>query len=1129
MEVTNSTESPAVAAPWESTGLNRDAHWTGRLGFSLIVTLFVASGLSSLIYQVVWTRLLVLVFGSTTFATATVLAVFMGGLALGSYLAGRVGDRIKRPFLWYGILELIIGAWATLVPLLFDAAVPVYRLAWQQFHLSVLPFSLLRFMMAAIILIVPTTCMGATLPLLARFVTTSLDFVGKRVGTLYAANTLGAVGGAMLAGFALLPSIGLEATTLLAALLNLILCGVVLLLAPRLERMRGPILESEETGAPGPLPISIKVAILAFAVSGAAAMIYEVGWTRTLLMVIGSSTYAFTVMLSTFLVGIFLGSLICARLVDKAREPLAWFAMLEFLVCLLGLCGIMAFNLLPWWNLSINAAFPNDANRVLLVRFLLASAIMVPLTLCLGAIFPVVVKVATRELAAVGRSIGTLYSANTLGAIIGAFLAGFGLVPALGVERTLIFASIANLILGVVLLTFVKPIRKSIKVAAVLAAFPVVYWCAYSPALWDKSLLLSCQSERRQLIHRALTYKSFEDFRHWVHESMEALFWEDGASATVGIGRYIGTAHRTLVTNGHIDASDGNDMKTQILAAAYPLLWKPDAEDIAVVGWGSGVTVGTASLFPVKSITAIELEPAVVKASTFFHHVNHKPEQNKLVKIEYNDGRNVLLATEQKFDVLISEPSNPWQAGVCNLFTSQYFEICKRRLKPGGIFACWVQIVEIPPANLRGILNSLNSVFPYTLALRTDQGNMIVLGSDKPLTADWKRLRWLMSNSAVAAELASIDIKSPEAVLGRVVAGTDGLRKISEGAEPNVDDTNRLEYAVGKTYETTFFNNENTKMLESSPGNLEEQINIGDLNSEQKADLFAGVGREALMIGRNAAALLWANTSLNAAHSAEGLRIKGIALHELGRRAEAEKVWNECLANYPKHIETLQTRGVVLLRAGAREQARKFFLKVLEIEPSNRKGRYHLAHTYCHLLSQPAPPAVHGVVTLVAHPDESPQIVLDYLKGVTDDAEFVKRHPDVLYTAGVANYQVGRVKEAEAQIREYLRLEPRSVPGARMLGSMLYNRGAVNEGNNSWFASFTYAKATAQNLYAQGRALLKAGQENDAIDVFAKGIELWPGDEGTYATLVYLAPRNPKAAKLLASMKTLDPLFKEAE
>lgn len=1123
MDPTTSGPSPAVSPGPESEAAVLSETWPVRLAFALVLLLFIASGLSSLIYQVVWTRLLVLVFGSTTFATATVLAVFMAGLALGSYLAGRVSDRLRRPFLFYGVLEGIIGIWALLVPSLLEAASPIYRLAWQQFHLSLIPFSLLRFAMASIVLIVPTACMGATLPLLSRFVTTSLDFVGRRVGTLYAVNTLGAVAGAALAGFVLLPRAGLTLATIFAALINFTLCGLVILVAPALER---PGSQGGEVRAPKlALTFPVKLAMIAFALSGALAMIYEVCWTRALLMVIGSTTYAFTIMLSTFLFGIFLGSLICARLVDKAREPLIWFAILEILVCLSGISGIVTFNFLPWWSITISSAFPHDPGRALLVRLMLSSLIMVPLTLCLGAIFPAVVKVATRELEAVGRSVGKLYAVNTLGAIAGAFLAGFALVPAWGVEKALIWASVANLVLGLVLLLSVKPVRLSVKVATVAASLPLIFWLAHSPALWDKVVLMSCQSERRQLVKRPVAHKSFAHFRRRLKDDVEELFWEDGASSTVAVARYRASRQRSLVTNGHVDASDGQgDMNTQVLLAAYPLLWKPDAHDVAVIGWGAGVSVGTATAFPVRSIVAVELEPAVVRASKFFHHVNRRAEENKIVRIEYNDGRNFLLATDQDFDVIVSEPSNPWQAGVCNLFTREYFQICRQRLRPGGIFSFWLQIAEIPPRNLRGILKSLNSVFPHTLALLSDPGNLVILASDRPLSADPNRVESLTRQPPVAETLAKVDIGSSEAVLARLVAASDGLRKLAGKSRPNVDDTNRLEYAVGRTYETDYFGQENARLLAANPGNLQSQIETGHLAAGKKAELFASIGREAQAIGHDQRALYWANASLEAARSPEGLNAKASALYELGRRAKAMELWDDCLESYPRYLAAYETRGMMALSEGDLEAARRCFLSILEIEPFNRSAQYHMAQTYAPMSPPPAVPTKANGVS-VPQEQVSPKQVLHYLSALMQDREFVKRHPDVLYMAGVANYQLGRTRQAESLIRDCLELQPQSAYGLRMLGCILFKRGAIAEANSRWFASFVFGKSQAEGLFAQGQARLREGRMDAAIDLFEEGLDLWPGDEKVYSTLTSLAPGNPRAAQLVESVKTLAPIF----
>jgi len=1089
--------------------------------FILVAALFVASGFSSLVYQVVWTRLLVLVFGSTTQATSTVLAVFMGGLALGSFAAGRYSDRIKRPFLWYGLLEGVIGLWALLVPLLFQAAQPLYCLVWQSLHLSLTPFSLLRVLIAALILLVPTSCMGATLPLLARFVTVSLEFVGRRVGTLYAVNTLGAVGGAAITGFLLLPLLGMEASTLVAALINFLLCGLIVWIAPKVERSGAALAKPEAAAAANHLAWDVRLAIGCFALSGAIAMVYEVCWTRTLLMVIGSSTYAFTVMLSTFLAGIFAGSLICARLIDKSRQPLFWFAALECLICLCGLLSISQFNCLPWWNLVINSAFPQDPNLALAVRFLLAATILMPLTLGLGAIFPAVVKSSTRQLEAVGRSVGTLYSANTLGAIVGALYGGFCLVPWIGVEKTLLGASLANLVLGLVLLSFVPAVRPLIKVAALAAGLAATWSYLQKPDLWDRIIILSAQTQRRLLVKVPLAERSFAEWQNWLHRNREVLFYEDGASSTVGVMRYRQADRMALVTNGHIDASNGLDMDTQVLLSVLPLLWQPRAESVGVVGWGSGVTVGSALRFPVKSLTAIELEPAVLRASTLFHRLNHRPEADPRLRVEINDGRNYFQASREQFDVIVSEPSNPWRAGVCDLFTREYFEICRQRLKAGGIFSLWMQTVEIPPDSLRGILKSLNQAFPYEMVLSAGAGDRVVLASDRPLLADYQRLRACLANEAVAGELRRVRILNPEAVLARILVAPDGVNRLVAGAQANVDDTNRLEYSVGRTYESQVFFEDNTKLLESSAGNLPGQVKLGDLSATSRADIYAAVAKEALLAGHAVAAERWSRASLALARNAEALRLLGIARLEQGHPEEARSCWEEALAVQPGHVATLQTRGLQELESGDRLAARSDFLRALSCDRGNQVARYLIAKSYAATDSVSIPFATAPACFPSSTKDQSPAKVLEYLNGLADNQQLVNRHHDLLLLAGQAHCQLGQTEEAEALIRRYLSLEPDSVFGARLLGNVLSNRGATREASAWWFASFARARPLCQSFVSQARDLLKTGKEDEAALALARAVELWPGDPEARAALVRLAEHNRRAAETLSSAPLL--------
>ncbi len=966
--------------------------------FGLIAALFIASGFSSLIYQVVWTRQLVLVFGSTTFATATVLAVFMGGLALGSFVVSRFVDKLARPFLWYGIAEGAIGLWALAVPALFAAAVPLYRLSWQQLHPTLISFGLIRFVIAAAILIIPTSLMGATLPLLARFVTSRLEVVGARVGTLYAVNTAGAVAGATLAGFAFLPVLGHSATNSLAALINFLLCGVVVAYSGSLERPC-PVLQAynqEPQLEAASADWLIRLAVISFGVSGAVSMIYEVGWTRTLLMVIGSSTYAFTVMLSTFLVGIFLGSLLCARLIDRSSNPVLWFALLEIGVCACGLGAMLLFNNLPWWNLQLNSFLPREPAVALVVRFALAALILLPLTVCLGATFPAIVKAATRELAAVGRSVGSLYSINTAGAIIGAFAAGFVLIPALGVERTLVAAAVANLIIGVVLLIAARPVSWIIKALVCALSLPLFCWSCQSAGLWDRTVLLSAQSERRHMVQSWLGYRSYDEWAKRLHDTATCLFWKDGTASTVGVLSWKDSHLRALITNGHVDASDGTDKQTQVLLAAYPLIWRPQARSVAVVGWGSGMTLGVAGLFPAAEITAIELEPSVIEASKFFHHVNHSPENNPRVHLEVNDGRNYLLAVDKKFDVIISEPSNPWQAGVCNLFTKEYFQICHQRLNRSGVLSLWLQTVEIPPENVREILCGLNLVFAHTLALTTDQGNMVVLASDEPLTINYAQLKAAFANMEVSADLSSVKIDSPEAVLARIASSSRGLLALTQGARPNEDDTNRLEYAVGSSYENRFFLNENKGMIDFHLGSPWAQVDFGQASKVDQANCLAAVARVACLAGQDVTALRWARASIAVANNCEALRIAGISLAQQGKRAEALQFWQEALKVNPADIATLQTRGLANLDSEQVQAARSDFARVLAIEPSNKAAQYHMAKTYARLLPYSIPfQSAFELTPASTPPDEQrPDMVVRYLEPTVMDSKFVNRHND---------------------------------------------------------------------------------------------------------------------------------------
>ncbi|MBX9947911.1 MAG: fused MFS/spermidine synthase [Candidatus Obscuribacterales bacterium] len=882
--------------------------------FWLVLALFFASGFSSLIYQVVWTRHLVLIFGSTTLATSTVLAVFMGGLALGSYFAGRIADKVARPFLWYGILEGIIGIWALAVPALLDISVSSYRVIWELTHFDFFSFSLLRLALAAIILLLPTTLMGATLPLLSKFVTDSLATVGDRVGTIYAINTLGAVCGAAQSGLILLPGMGLSNTTLIAAGVNFALCLIVLYVSARLERKdkmesqspgsetakteasadagiaelskskkkkkkknRQPVLEAApsqdsqaeeataEPASPGTrVPARVFLALAAIAVSGAAAMVYEVCWTRTLSLIIGGSTYAFTVMLSTFLSGIFIGSIFCAKVVDRFKQPFLAFGVFQIFVaigCILSLC---LCKYLPMWNLQLNDIFPNALFSVW-IRFILAESVLLPLTLFLGALFPVVIKCTTSDIEHIASSVGTVYSANTMGAILGSVVAGFVLIPQFGVEKTMLIATGVNLVLGTMMMFAQTDAKLSTKMTYVfLGAAVFIAFVANPNSASDKKQLLIAQSARRAMRDGYEVFKKDSPWRSSIDRT-QIVYYKDGPCSNVAVlkfatGDKVGTF--SLLTNGCVDASDGADMSQQVLLASYPMLFRPNARRACVIGWGSGVTIAELLNFPITSVTAVELEPAVIEAAKVFDKYTHSPEKNPRVKVEINDGRNFLLATTQKFDIIVSEPSNPWQVGVCNLFTEEYFKTVRDRLTPDGVLSLWLQLAEVSPDSVKSVLAALERNFGYCLALSSDSTNLVVLASQTPIRADYADLQDVFANPYIVRALDKAKITSPEAVLSRMVMTPGGVAYCVRGIKPNTDDLNLLEYRIGRTYESMTFAHANGVMLSENMGTPSGYTDWGNLSKEKIAAVMARVAIEATKFGNLTAAYSWARSSL---------------------------------------------------------------------------------------------------------------------------------------------------------------------------------------------------------------------------------------------------------------------------
>jgi len=403
---------------------------------------FFFSGAAGLIYQVVWTRMLTQIFGNTTYAIATVLSAFMAGLAIGSYLFGKIADRGKNDFLLYGILEAGVGVYGFLVPWIFKAAQKIYVPIFGLNENLPFLFNLVLFFLSFMLLVFPTLLMGATLPVLSRFFVRSFAQFGRRVGDLYATNTLGAVIGCAAAGFFLIPTLGMRETVYVAASVNLVIAAVILIV----DRIRekSPTETVVETPVEEPVPeVQQRVSALAwvilvsFALSGFASLVYENAWTRSLTLVIGSSIYSFSTMLVTFLIGLALGGFIYARMLGGREARVSTFGLVELWVGLSALATIPLFERLPLIFVRLLHGFGDTFTVFLYLQIFLSALVMFVPTVLLGMTFPLVARLFTQSLYRVGSGVGSSYAANTVGAVLGAFAGGFILIPNLGVQNTM--------------------------------------------------------------------------------------------------------------------------------------------------------------------------------------------------------------------------------------------------------------------------------------------------------------------------------------------------------------------------------------------------------------------------------------------------------------------------------------------------------------------------------------------------------------------------------------------------------------------------------------------------------------------------------------------------------------------
>jgi len=788
----------------------------------VLYVLFFFSGVSSLIFETVFTRLLTYTFGNTAYAVSTVLAAFLGGLALGALLIGRWVDRRPPSLLVYGGLELLVGVYCLFIPMLFGLMTESYVFLFHRFQLGAGALTMVRFGLATLVMLFPTMLMGGTLPALARYVSSECPEFQVEVDRLYAWNTSGAALGVLASTFVLTPLGGVAWTIRIACAINfLIFASVVsrraraLELAPAAPELNVD-LSIEET------PASSQVtAVLLFGsfVTGAVALGYEVLWTHVLAFTVGNSVYAFGTMLFAMLCGLAWGARIVSRhfnrpqvwgralAISQAVAGIAVFVTVRFwdrvpdffrlglwraapisLVFLV----VLRITLVMWRNrhrpapaafrwLRVNEPLIDcllfgvlalgshwlwkyDATYFIaeeLTRFACAFFLLICPAVLLGLSFPLILNLYSRKMRHAGKSVGGIYSANTIGAIFGSLLTGFVLLPRLGSLASLRCAATVNLLLAVAFGLVLVPLKSARKLAlmAATALIAVMLWIV--PGHWDA---------------RRMSRGSYVYFGGGFPADQVLYLREDVQGGLTSVAR-IGP-EKILLSNGKFQGNNSSEVQAQVRFALIPILFTREFKSAMVIGLGTGSTLRTIAQFPFKRIDVAELAPSIVDASRrWFKDVNDSVfDRDPRVRLSIADGRNFLLLSRDNYDLITIEITSIWIAGEADLYNKEFYGLCRAHLGEHGVLQQWVQTHHMRTQDLLIILNTAARVFPHVAFFQGPEQGVLV-ASASPLVCDYRRIEDFDNDFRIRQDLASIGVPSMTSLLGELALYGDSMNK----------------------------------------------------------------------------------------------------------------------------------------------------------------------------------------------------------------------------------------------------------------------------------------------------------------------------------------------------------------
>ncbi|MDR9752788.1 fused MFS/spermidine synthase [Pseudomonas sp. SZMC_28357] len=727
--------------------------------------LLFISGAAALVYQVLWIKQLSLVVGVEVYAITTGISAFFAGLALGGLLFGRWADRLQRPVRLYAGLEVLvalIGVGATMAMSL--AASPF---AWLEQHVG-----LLAWVLPFVLVGVPALLMGGTLPVLVRSLAADPQQLGKAGGLLYAANTAGAIAGTLLAAFVLIATFGVRGSAIAAAVLNLLAAGGALWF----QRVQPTSPQAAPRQASSKAPD--RLALWLYSLAGGVALGYEVVWSQSIVPFMSTRTYAFAVVLATYLTGLFLGSALLARRVERIRDPWGVFglliagagliALLE--IAVLGRWLVLAQSVAEAWVLSLGASELLGMST----RFAVAALCMVFVpTLLLGAAFPLALRLSVgRE--HIGQDVGAVVAFNTLGGIVGVMLCGFLLIPWLGLVRTLGLLAIIAAAIGYCAVRQGHGVKKGRRHGVIVIALLSVVVAWLTPVDKFAGLLPGAQNSKLAYYHEG----------------------RGGTVAVVTQGRGQNSFQRLYIQGVSNTGDAMPSLRYMRIQALLPLLiHNGEPRSALVIGFGTGITAGALTRYPgLEQRVVAELLPSVVQAAPLFKG-NFNAASDPSVDVRLRDGRQELLRNTQRYDLITLEPPPPSAAGVVNLYSRDFYQLAASRLEPQGLVAQWLPLPTQNIDDSRALVRSFLDVFPYATLWTSEFHEMLLVGSLQPIELDAARITRRFQQESVRSTLQDVGVGSAPALLATWVTDRQGLQRFAADAPAVTDDWPRIEYA----------------------------------------------------------------------------------------------------------------------------------------------------------------------------------------------------------------------------------------------------------------------------------------------------------------------------------------------